>query len=353
MGSETRIRILKSKLLFGPFELIPHTPNLLADVTTRDFSRGSWKLLSGTFSPYLAPKAYHGREKVVLAFEEYFCNFDPEAASPLMQARMTNMTDTLDIEAMARMECVNGLAILANTVPSAFWTLVQVYSHPELLQRVRELAAVAVVDVDIADEHSTITGTGTGASEAKPARKTIDLPKLQRSAPQIQYLIHETIRLHTTGIGPRLVREDVLLQDQYLLRKNSVVVIPNRAIHFDKEVWGDDVDDFRDNRFDKAQSSSLSPNAYDDGNNGEKVTRGKKAPTTAYRGFGGGATVCPGKHFAVDGIAVFVALVVSRYDIFPVYRKGWEALEQDTRDMALQLGGPVERLSVEIVRRKG
>ncbi|KAL8994943.1 MAG: hypothetical protein Q9188_006928, partial [Gyalolechia gomerana] len=258
------------------------------------FSRGSWKLIFGNLSKVLAPKARSGREKVVAAFKSYFLNFNPQTTSPLMEARMANMS-MLEIEDMARMECVNGLAILANTVPSAFWTIVQIYSQPELLERVRDLAAAAVVVVT--DEENAIAG----AEKKKKKRKKIDIIRLQRSQQQIQSIIQEVIRLRTTGIGPRLVREDVLLHDQYLLKKGSIVVIPNRAVHFDPDIWGSDVEEFDEKRFAKAP-----PNSHDRHTN----KASNKVSSTAYRGFGGGATICPGKHFAIEGIAVFVALVV-------------------------------------------
>ncbi|KAL9029314.1 MAG: hypothetical protein Q9196_002420, partial [Gyalolechia fulgens] len=190
---------------------------------------------------------------------------------------------TLEIEDMARMECVNGLAILANTVPSAFWTIVQIYSQPEVLERVRVLAAAAV-----ADEHQDMAGSETRK------RKTIDILQIQRSPNKMQHLIQEVIRLRTTGIGPRVVREDVILQERYLLRKGSTVIIPNRAVHFDKDVWGDEADVFKEDRF-----SVSSPTNH----GGHKAAANKVSPKvspTAYRGFGGGATICPGKHFAIE-----------------------------------------------------
>ncbi|KAL9593773.1 MAG: hypothetical protein Q9219_007394 [cf. Caloplaca sp. 3 TL-2023] len=314
-----------------------------------DFSRGSWKLLSGDFSKMLAPKAYYGREKVVSAFKPYFLDPKPETTSPLMQTRMANMTDTLEIEDMARMECVNGLAILANTVPSAFWTIVQIYSQPELLLRVRGLAATAVVNTtDEPDQHPT---NPARASAEKITQKKIEIIKLQRSQNHLQHIIQEVIRLRTTGIGPRLVREDVFLQNQYRLRKGSVVIIPNRALHFNRDIWGEDVDTFRDNRFDSSSSLPTTQSEHDDSNNSKSAPT-NKVPTTAYRGFGGGATICPGKHFAIEGIAVFVALVVLKYDVRPAGRMGWDGLRQDTRDMALQLGSPLGKFEVDIVRRE-
>lgn len=336
MGNGIRTRTRKLKLRFGPYRVYS-TSEFAANKASRAFSRGSWKLLFGNLSKVLAPKARSGREKVVAAIKSYFLNFNPQTTSPLMEARMANMS-MLEIEDMARMECVNGLGILANTVPSAFWTIVQVYSQPKLLERVRDLAAAAVIVVT--DEENAIAG-----AEKRKKRKKIDIIRLQRSQQQIQSIVQEVIRLRTTGIGPRLVREDVLLHDQYLLKKGSIVVIPNRAVHFDPDIWGSDVEKFDEKRFAKPP-----PNSHDRHTN----KASNKVSSTAYRGFGGGATICPGKHFAIEGIAVFVALVVLKYDIRPAKgERGWGFLGQKMRDMALQLGSPRGKFRVELLLREG
>lgn len=246
-----------------------------------------------------------------------------------MRARMANLSSLEEIEDMARMECVNGLAILANTVPSAFWTIVQIYSSPALLARVRETVEGAVENV-------------TG-EEGKTGKKVLSLQKLLHpTSPSpthlnLQSLIQETIRLRTTGIGPRFVRQDTTLQDRYQLKAGSMLIIPNRAIHFDRDVWGEGVEGFDEQRF-----------------SNNRIDGGKKAVSaTAYRGFGGGATICPGKWFAVEGIAALVALVVGRYDVVPLKGRTWGDLNQEMRDMALQLGSPEGKFEVEFRVREG
>jgi cytochrome P450 len=38
----------------------------------------------------------------------------------------------------------------------------------------------------------------------------------------------------------------------------------------------------------------------------------------AFRGFGGGKTLCPGRHFATNEILLFTALIVHGFDITPL-----------------------------------
>lgn len=50
----------------------------------------------------------------------------------------------------------------------------------------------------------------------------------------------------------------------------------------------------------------------------------KPPPLTAFCGFGGGTTLCPGRHLVTTEILAFVALIIVRFDIEPVDDK-WVA----------------------------
>ena len=281
----------------------------------RDFAGNAMLLLLGVFPKMLAGKGFTGREKVVAAFKDYFASHASDNGSPLLKARFENLVDEIDLEDIARLECVNGLAILLNSVPSAFWTIVYIFGNAALLRGVRDLAKNAVVPDLQGGEQS----------------RTISLTRL-REAPQFQSIIQESIRLRTTGVGPRLVREDIVLQNRYLLKKGSYVMIPNHEIHFDSDIWGPSVNNFDEQRFLKSANT-------------------RKVPSTAFRGFGGGATLCPGKYFAMAEITAFVAMIVLCYDIRPLEGE-WLDLEQDVTDMSLQLGSPKGQFAVEIIPRK-
>ena len=55
----------------------------------------------------------------------------------LIKVRYKSIKDTAEDSDMARSETVNGIAILANTVPTVFWTIFYIYSDPKLLTDVR------------------------------------------------------------------------------------------------------------------------------------------------------------------------------------------------------------------------
>ena len=88
-----------------------------------------------------------------------------------------------------------------------------------------------------------------------------------------------------------------MLAEKYFLKKGAIVQISGGVIHSDKSIWGDDVDEFNPSRF-----------------LGAKTRSGGFHPA-AFRGFGGGKTLCPGRHFAVNEILLLAAMIVLAFDM--------------------------------------
>lgn len=73
----------------------------------------------------------------------------------------------------------------------------------------------------------------------------------------------------------------------------------------------------------------------------------KKHNPTAFRAFGGGATLCPGRHFASTEILAFAASILLRFDIKPVstssqwdtagYRQANAGFRLPNQDVEVQL----------------
>lgn len=76
--------------------------------------------------------------------------------------------------------------------------------------------------------------------------------------PYLDAVINEALRIHSTsGIGlPRLVPEGGLVVCGQTFPEGTVLSVPTFTIHRDKEVWGEDVEEFRPERwFDQDQKS--------------------------------------------------------------------------------------------------
>lgn len=72
-----------------------------------------------------------------------------------------------------------------------------------------------------------------------------------KKLPYLQAVIDETLRIHSTsGIGlPRLVPEGGLVVNGKTFPEGTVLSVPSYTIHRDKEVWGEDADLFRPERW--------------------------------------------------------------------------------------------------------
>lgn len=272
-------------------------------------------LLTGIIPAVLASKGNRGRCKVTGAFEQYFATHGQESGSDLVKARFRSLKDEISPNDMARFECVNGTAILINTVPTAFWTIFHVFSDQKILERVR----------------NDLSTTLTIREEMGITHWIIDLNRVNK-VPILASIIQESLRHRGSGSGPRFVLEDIMLDNRHLLKKDSYLIMPSHDFHFDRDAWGETVNDFDPQRF-------MKPNA-------------KKVQPGAFRAFGGGANLCPGKAYAIMEVAAMVAMLVLRYDMRPVSGE-WVDPGQDTTNMSLAIGPPREKVLVNMVPRKG
>ena len=270
-----------------------------------------WLLSGPALSRFLAPKGCEGRAKVVTAFSQYFSDGGQQSGSDLVKARLEVMKHELAQSDIAGLECVNGQAILVNSVPTAFWTLWHIYSNDEILRAIR-------------DEVDTITSV-------KEGRKTIDLRHL-KDLPILASTIQETLRHRSCGIGARMVLENTVLEDRHHLKKGSYVMFDNRSLHMHKPTWGSNSEHFDMRRFIKPTDQ-------------RRIQR-----SGAFRGFGGGANLCPGKDFATLEVIALVAMLVARFDMVPDEGR-WRDPQQDLSNVSLAISPPGSKVFVQIVER--
>ena len=271
-------------------------------------------LLSGpSVSRFLAPKGCKGRARVVDAFLEYYRKSGHDYGSSLVKARFKVMEHEMAPIDIARLECVWGVAILVNSVLTAFWTLWHVFSNCEILHAVR-----AEVDV--------ITSIRKG-------QKNIALGGLN-DLPVLAATIQETLRYRSCGVGARIILENTVLDNRYELKKGSYVMFDIRALHMHEPSWGPSSKDFDWRRFTK-------------NNEQRKIQR-----SGAFQGFGGGANLCPGKDFATSEIMALVALFVASFDMVPEAAR-WSDPQQDLSNVSLAISPPLSKVTVQFFERKG
>ncbi|MCJ1419943.1 hypothetical protein MMC32_006299 [Xylographa parallela] len=274
------------------------------------------------------PKAHRAREACFRAFISYFNNNGTDDASALVKVRHENNTKYgISVEDRAHFEVSNVFGILVNTAPATFWTICHIYSSPLLLEDIRK---------EVAD----ILRTETRPDGSGPVR-TIEITKLKTACPLLLSTFQEVLRVTTHGVSVRWVVEDTMLADRYLLKKDSIIQMPSAVIHADTAVWGPSAKAFDPRRFMKTPQ------------NGDE--QAKRHPA-AFRAFGGGLTLCPGRHFATTEVVAVVAMLVLRYDITPLEggsEGAWVLPRQDTNNVGTSVLPPVSDIKVRITRREG
>ncbi|KAF2179610.1 cytochrome P450 [Zopfia rhizophila CBS 207.26] len=258
------------------------------------FQLGIMILLMELFPSILARESLEAREFMAKRFLQYFKEGGHNKGSALIKARYDHSVEhKVPVEDIARFEVGGAIGILTNTSPASFWLVYHLYSNSVVLEDCRqELAHV------ISDE----TTTTEDGEEVKV--RTIDMSQVKASCPVMLSTLQEVLRLHTIGISTRLVMEDHMLDNKFLLKKGGTVMIPGPVQHTSTSAWGPDVEEFNHRRF---------------------LPKEKRHNPIAFRGFGGGTTLCPGRHFASTEILAFTAMLILRFEIAPVDGK-WKHL---------------------------
>ena len=184
-----------------------------------------------------------------------------------------------DSEYLARYFFAVFCAFIINTVPVTFWTIGHIVQNRELLQRIRA-------------EIAEVVGPMTGAEFGEP-RLGVDIAAVRERCPLFMSTFNEVLRYVGASTSTMVVHEDIYIDNQYLLTKGALVQITATAVHSNPDIWGPDAANFDSKRF-------LKPS---------------KVHPSANRTFGGGSTLCPGRHLACDEILVFAAMFLHTFDV--------------------------------------
>ncbi len=292
-----------------------------ADIFVRDFDHALNLLIANVLPRMFAPKGHRARMELGTAFQQYFENYTPGQGAAMVQGRHSeNTRHGITPLNQGRLEVGTLIGILANTIPSIFYTLLHIYSDPVLIS-------------DIRDELETSGFAGTPEDIAQNP----GLLTMPETCPLLYSTWQEVLRVHALGAGSRYILEDVMLEDTFLLRKGMVVQMPMAVMHSDVTAWGETVKDFQPRRFLKQNSTS----------------RGAFKPNfTAYRPFGGGASMCPGRHFVTLETMALAACMLSRFDLSPVDGQ-WNIPRQKQESLATNVFPPEKDIRVKIAMRNG
>lgn len=227
---------------------------------------------------------------------DYLESSGHETGSDLTKARhQAGITYGLSVPNIARFELGSIMGVLINSTPTLFWMLTHIYSDAQLL-------------ADLRTELSLGSTNQTTAHNDDKNKHTIDTTTFRQVSPLLLSTYQETLRLHIHNSSSRMVTQDTILAKRYRLQANSIILIPGGAIHALPSIWGDSAHEFHPRRF----LASTSPPQADK----------MKLRRAAFRSFGGGVPLCPGRHFAATEICAAAAMVVARFEMVAVDARG-------------------------------
>lgn len=148
-------------------------------------------------------------------------------------------------------------------------------------------------------------------AETAPAfarKEAVDVQFLTTDCPHLDSLWFEVLRLTNASSAMRTILEPTQIGSK-VLKPGYKVMSPFRQLHFDKAVFGNDVDQCDPSRFFRDKALSRHP---------------------SYKPFGGGRTMCPGRFVARQEVYVFITLLLHRFDVKLIAgNKGFPRFELD------------------------
>ncbi|KAI0437448.1 cytochrome P450 [Xylaria telfairii] len=321
------VTVSTAKYFYGPHNPITIDPSL--EGCFWDFDHGLGKLLINVFPSVTAGKAYEGRELLVKALEKYLENGRHATGSKIVQKRVEiALQHGWTLRATARSELSFLFAGIVNATTSTFWILLQIFADPQLLSTVRE----EITQVLRPHENSDKNGY--------PGNYKLNITDLRDHCPMLVAVYRECLRLGSDNYSTRMVKEDTLLADRYFLKKGSVIQIAGGVIHADQSLWGAGVESFNPGRFLELQQQPGNP-------------RPNQVHPAAFRAFGGGKTLCPGRHFAMNEILSLVSLVVLMFDMEAPDGGKINVPRKNDGVLPVHILEPISPVKVVISKRRG
>ncbi|KAF2192965.1 cytochrome P450 [Zopfia rhizophila CBS 207.26] len=285
-----------------------------------DFMPGIVKLLFGFFPSIMAWRNLRARARVAAAFKEYFANNGHVEASSLVKTMFeVNTTYGFELAEIAKMEIATCLALLSTSAIATFWTIFHLYANPIALADGRHDILAAIV--------------GEKRNADGKLVRTVDLSLIKEKCPVLYSTFQETLRYHSSVISAKLVLEDMVLADQHYLKKGSTLMIPGPVVHSDTSIWGANANQFDHKRFMRNRVDTSAPNA------------------SAFRAFGGGATMCPGRYLSSNVIPALAAMIILQFDIAPISGR-WVMPTTTKADIWNALPKPDYDIKVAVTPRK-
>ncbi|KPI44426.1 uncharacterized protein AB675_8506 [Cyphellophora attinorum] len=215
-----------------------------------------------------------------------------------------------------------------NSPRLVFWMVWEIMRDPVLLKEVRdEIAPYVSIE--------TNSGATHGGIQEKP-RLAINAQSLRTQTPLLLGVFHEVLRMQQDSMTYKLVTDDFTVTESaedaarfgaahprtYAIKNGDFVVIPHGLHNYDGRYW-EDPESFDARRFWVKKGTKGGVAAPDVGFEKEEKSEelDKIEVDVSYlttHPWGGGASVCKGKNFAIIEILLAVASIITLWDFSPV-----------------------------------
>ncbi|KFM99284.1 cytochrome P450 [Bacillus clarus] len=130
------------------------------------------------------------------------------------------------------------------------------------------------------------------------ARVLVDPVPTYRQVKQLKYItmvLNESLRLWPTAPAFSLYpKEDTVLGGEYSLKQGEEITVLIPQLHRDKIIWGEDVEEFRPERFENPST----------------------IPQHAFKPFGNGQRACIGQQFAIHEATLVLGMMLKHFDFY-------------------------------------
>ncbi|KAK4034125.1 cytochrome P450 [Parachaetomium inaequale] len=214
-----------------------------------------------------------------------------------------------------------------------------------LVERLRREVQEGLVLGRGADE--TVEG-----GEGEVVRLGVAVARVEERCPLLMACYREAQRFTVHQVSTRVAMKDTVLSGkegkEYLLKEGAVVQLVIGVGHAMREYWGEDVGEFRPERF-----LGLNEGRKGEGADGPGSARAMRA---AFQPFGGGLHLCPGRQFAFAELMAVMGTLLLGFEVEPLEGADWNLPGFATRSLVDAVTKPAnngEGFGVKVTRRPG
>ena len=281
----------------------------------------------------------HARERLITAMGSH----NQSTLRPLMKARWDELlllsTSTsssslrttnakthrhphLAPESVTRANMAVWWASLGNSIPAIFWSILNLLHHPDAYHAVQTEVDTIVRQHEEEEKmkkkkHHTKDET-TNDHDSSSSSICFTLEQLDKMV-CLRSVFMETLRLESGGFTPRDVQQDIIVthttdNTQYLLRKGTRIMGYGQIIHMDPEIYPNP-ETFQWDRFLPKTNDSSSSSSSSTTSVRTTFTHKNGKTIDAWKAFGGGAHLCPGRKFIGYEAQAYLAMIIRQLDI--------------------------------------